>query len=58
LSLTPSIMLFNAQLKVPFVHMVRFALDEGVAPTSARRLTVGVGVGGVLRIGISSASDR
>jgi len=43
---------------VPFVHLVRFALDRGMSPRSASGLTVGIGAGGLARVLVTSAADR
>jgi nitrate/nitrite transporter NarK len=43
---------------VPFVHLVRFALDRGMGADAARLLPVGIGGGGLVRVLVTSAADR
>mmetsp|Transcript_28799 Transcript_28799/g.37200 ORF Transcript_28799/g.37200 Transcript_28799/m.37200 type:complete len:561 (+) Transcript_28799:43-1725(+) len=43
---------------VPFVHLVRYALDENTSTDKADWLTAAVGIGGLCRVFVMSAADH
>jgi cyanate permease len=51
-------LLVSFAFDVPFVHLVRFALDKGMASRKADWLTAGVGAGGLFRIFVMKGADR
>jgi len=53
-----SYLLVSFAFDVPFVHLVRFALDSGLSKTLSQSLTLAVGVGGLSRVLVASASDK
>jgi len=53
-----SFFLLSFAWELPFIHLVRYALDEGVDSDFAQKLVLGIGAGGIVgRIALSACID-